>query len=314
MPANRGDRRIIAQQRYALPITFEPSFELQVKAEKLAVEMRKLTGRQGFIADANKEALEWVKDRAAENLKESMAAHARPQRFSTRKLRGAILANKSHEVTPTGFKFMVRDKVEPVVPYYHALEVGNDYWVGKYVWLAFLGTSADPASRNTEAHMGKAYRYRQRPNITRGNTDKGIRGQTSREKIEGKPGGPLKSDRLVGPRERGAKASLKYAPPGSGADHVNKNKNVIPYRVKIRRPVPAYRYGTRAAEAFLANDMAEYSKALDKTKKDWEKRWQAQLATKNDPVASAANKTKKKTTKKIKPPTGKNTKVGDRAP
>lgn len=197
--------------------------DLLVKIEKI----RKLTGKDRtgrMIKVANEQSLAWIQKEAADNLERAIATNKRPP-FRSGKLREAILNPKMSQADGRGIKFMVDALVRPTVPYYAALEYGDNSQVNQERWFSFLGTGSAALSANRVGSSRSSYTHSHPNVIFRSNDEeRGIRtGHT---------------DRIIGPRENVGRT------PEKGEKR---------HKVRIGRPIKPYRYGTDAGVKFVSS-------------------------------------------------------------
>ncbi len=181
------------------------------------------------VQDANREALKWMQKEAAKNLRNSIRQRGRPQSYNTGRLLRAIENPANHEADRFRIRFMIDDRVRPDVPYYGALEFGDDYWVrtGRKLPFAFMGGNDGRAINRPASKLGKA---RIGPfDVVRGSRDPVASG-----------GGRQRGLRLVGPREYNARG-------------MSSRRRLI----TIKRPVPAYLYATKASRDLIVTGTYE---------------------------------------------------------
>jgi len=110
---------------------------------------RDLKKTRRAVRHANEKSLEWIQGRAQQELDKSIREHGRPQRFNSGKLRAAIGDPRYSTVSDDGFRFMVRRKVVKDVPYYRAIELGDDSQVGKRRVFTILAGNNRRVARST---------------------------------------------------------------------------------------------------------------------------------------------------------------------
>lgn len=234
--------------------------DMRRQAQKIGARFRRLGGAGGIMKPAYEQSLKFLIDRSIANLNEAIAEHRRPQfaRFRNGELERVIRNQNSHTITNRGFRFMVEDKVRAQIPYAFSLEYGDKSQVDQYRYLIFLGP---PEGRTgVQGNQSEQFRSHHKPDSTRGTDPR--TGVANR-------GQHLLADRIIGKREleTGGKADAKKGIPGGlnlRSDYVLGAKR---YRVKIKNPVPAYRYGRDAGEAF--NESGLFAKFAQKILDDY---------------------------------------------
>lgn len=219
---------------------------LVTQARRMEEEFIRATKSGGFVESTNRESLHWIQRQALKNLETSMATNRRPG-FPTHRLEKAIVNDKYSEVTPTTVKFLVREKIFPDVPYFASLEYGDRSQIGRDIYFLFLGVRKGADAPNTRGDSRRIFNRTQRPSDVRNNRspnvahtikshgDGGLH-ESRRAKTVTFSRSDAVSDRLVGPREYKARSF----------------KSTRRFRVIIRRPVPRYAYGQKAADLFLS--------------------------------------------------------------
>lgn len=237
--------------------------EIGRRAKALERDLTKLTSSGGAIRQANLISLAFMQKEAVKNLNNSIKSN-RTQRDRSGRLEATILNPRSHSNTKTGFKFMVVSKVDTIMGKNHhyafSLEFGSSYWVGKKLPFAFLGRAnpvgAGKGRRAAETSDKRTYN-RNAPLDNRGfyranqarstRSDVGVgRFNTGRDKR-------IVADRVIGPREWKRQGKPKMPR----------------FLVTIRRPVPEYAYGRKAAQAFEDSNL--YGREILRLTKQFQK-------------------------------------------
>ncbi len=249
---------------------------LLVEARKLKRAFEKETGDSGFMKEANRQSLLIIQKRAQENLISKMSEHGRPPIRNTQpggrpSLQNEIVKMKYSYYSGASFAFLQRAKIFPVVPYYASIEYGDDSQVGRYIYFNFLGTnprtekrrSTNPGTPNRADNFNPgAYRHRHYANVARSQALRSPKHQTARKAMD--YSGATYSDRIIGPRERGWVRGSNEGWKGNGS-----------VRVKIKRPVPAYRYGRDAVNTFIRQK--EYGLATRRASEAFRKKHRLEL-------------------------------------
>ena len=215
---------------------------IDAQARKLSQIYRRRLGQTGgLIAKANRESVEWLKQRAQVNLEESIKENRRPQIRSRDEpsLAEVIGNDSSHTVFNAGFRFMVTKKVRPQIDYAFSLEYGDRSQIGREIKFQFYGSNATPrepfASFNKRSASTFEITRRFQPRSPyRGNAAMGVTGHY----YEGAE--DTVTDRIVGPREYNRTALFQ-----------GRRRT----RVKIKNPVPQYAYGRKAGRAFVSEQI-----------------------------------------------------------
>lgn len=233
-------------------LRFQLTGNLGREARLLNEAFRSINKRGGILEEANAEALQIVKDKAAAHLAKSIAENRRPQIKQQNRvtLRKVIQNPSSHIVTANGFRFMVEDQVRPQIDYAYSLEYGDRSQIGRNIYFLFLGRV--PAERRRGVNRGvsspfntslertpraaREFRQSFRPHSGRGNRAAPGRLGGIKTLGRGAPAGAV-TDRILGPRELGR----SDAPRLKGSQY-----NQSRFKVKILNPVPTYAYGRKA--------------------------------------------------------------------
>lgn len=254
-------------------------FRLKAAAERLKKNFDAATQEKGCIVeDVNREALKWVQRRAKANLNESIEKNQRFSRTNSKRLEKAIVNSKYSASSYDGFQFLVADSgILAAVPYYLAVERGSRASVGRLIPLLFLSKNkkSGEGSYNTNETTARQVRTPRRPDPTRGNARRGARGRfigpaqggsaLSRRRTKTTPSQTVyKTDRIIGPSER-----LRQSGGGSRIyngqrlnDFKGKHFGIDKaFFVRVKRPVPAYRYAEHAGAAF--RDQKIWKKLMD---------------------------------------------------
>lgn len=230
-----------------------------LNTKKYSEIYKRLLSDSGFAAQVNKASVQWMKGRAAENLRKAIVDNRRPQ-FPNRSREGkslkqSIYSDKSHEVRVDGWRFMVEAQVRPENAYAFALEYGDDTWVNRKIFFLFLGRTPqqlrrgsnrrlnpDPADLlNKRGDTSRQRMFNHRPNSARGNKPASP-GRAGGVQFSGAGSANRITDRIMGPRELGR----TDAPRLKGRQFRQSR-----FKVLIRNPVPAYAYGRDAGDAFV---------------------------------------------------------------
>jgi hypothetical protein len=183
----------------------------------------RFTSANQAVLRANQRSLKYVQQKALENLDQAIEEHGRPQEYNSGRLRRAIENPEFSTAGQDGFDFLIDARVEPQVPYYRAIEFGSSHFVGRRILLNFLdpGGGAHPRSTRDTDLMVDQSNPRKKGRFT--DPVLGVRN-------------PRRKDAIIGPRQR--------------RELGDKGLEDTAVGVVIRNPIPAYHYGTRAAEQF----------------------------------------------------------------
>lgn len=202
----------------------------RVKADNSTAIQAKLKRLEGLVGkrlpkvveEANKLALVQIQLLARKNLEDSLKASRQAQRSGD--LEKAIVDDRYSIADARRIQFFRDELIRPVLPYYRAVEHGDDSQVGQKRPFEFLGRK-DGAGRGPI----NTFRHQQAPDISR-------------------------VDRTIGPRERlqyDRFTNRKIGRHGSSfTGRITKNPQRGIYTVTIKNPVPAYHYAEHAAEQF----------------------------------------------------------------
>jgi hypothetical protein len=226
-------------------INLSPARDLGLSRRVAAAERRwrKETGNSGLFNTINTEALHVMQQDALTHLRESIRRNGRPdirtRPASAIRLEQALVDDRYSSVDHLSITLLVRNKVEKVVPYAHALEVGSRSQIGQERWFLFLSARGGISSKNQGSDPGRIFN-REQPAIAFRNNGRLSQVNTGRGEV---------TDRIVGTRERDRRLDTKKAFKGQF------------HRIIIRRPVPAYEYGAKAGRDLMDG---KYEKILDR--------------------------------------------------
>lgn len=240
MPQSTGDSYVL--QRRPLSTVSRNDIE---RIEKV---VKKITGTRGFVREVNQASVDWIKEHARDNLRESIAQHGRPDfgpfnggGHTGVQLEEAIMDDQYHDVQVGSFALFVDKKIRPAVPYYRALEFGSDSQIGRRIPFFFLSARKGANSKNFRTREGHvpaadtAFRTDPRSIFNRFQKADSFRNSANSSTQVDTRRGEV-SDRIVGPREHEF----------GRADRDEKNLAFV----TIRNPVPAYKYFTKAGNQF----------------------------------------------------------------
>ncbi len=120
---------------YGPLITFDPRKTRNAFRVQARNKLGRYTNAQGSVLRANRRSLVYMQNRSAKNLDDAIAAHGRPQTFSSGRLRRAILSDEFSRADRDGFEFLIDSLIEPAVPYYRAIESGSRHMVNKRILI-----------------------------------------------------------------------------------------------------------------------------------------------------------------------------------
>lgn len=247
-------------------VNFRLQGDVKAQAARLTKAFRKLGGKGGLVYATNQSSVKWLQQQAVSNLNEKIKAHGRPNNFRSGALARVIRNENSHVVSTVGFRFMVEKNVRKQIPYAFSLEYGDRSQIGRDIYFLFLGRSpsksrpstnrsqsqnakdrADAAQAfNNRSDNAERFRHSHRPSLTRSTHPYfGVQHHTE---ASGARAGTV-SDRLIGPRE------FNTGGKGGGAFRSGYIKKGKRFQVRIKNPVPQYRYGRDAGKKFVENDV-----------------------------------------------------------
>ncbi len=240
--------------------------DVKAQAAKLTRAFKKMGGKGGLVHRTNKESVKWVARQAVRNLEESIKSNARPGRFNSGKLARVVRNEDSHAVSTVGFRFMDENKVRKQIDYAFSLEYGDRSQIGRDIYFLFLGKSPNRRTRKdtnrsqtkndrdrqqagknfqVRSDNAESFRFSHRPSLRRSTHP--YFGVAHHTNADGNNSQRV-SDRLIGPRQ------FRSGGKGGGGFKSKHIANGKRFQVRIKNPVPQYRYGRKAGKQFVDED------------------------------------------------------------
>lgn len=204
--------------------------------------LEKLVGKKlpRIVEQANKEALHDIQKLARKALAEKLKDSRRQLR--TGNLQAAIMDDKYSIADSRRLQFLRDELVRPVVPYYRAIEHGDNSQVGTLRPLEFLSNGR----RFNIPGPRRDYNQRVAPGYRENNSAVGDRIIGSRERFGTGRFSKTPRRRFDEQLKHSNRRRLKSAIPGPQGDGL--------FLVRIKNPVPAYHYAETAAAQFKAKN------------------------------------------------------------